>query len=132
MSDLYTIDHDAVRRIIERRGYDFATASKVTGVHLNTVRRLAADYVPEGMSEERASLAHIHIVAKLANGLRVKPQYFAPDLPESSPEPSPPKKPTIYGKPQGEAPGDWRSMQDTIDRRKRLVDLVAEELEYAS
>jgi hypothetical protein len=78
MFDLTPIDHAAIKRILERRGLDFRTASKIAYVHPNTIRRLAGDYVPEGMKPERVGLAQPSIVVKLAAALRVEPSISPP------------------------------------------------------
>jgi len=124
----FLIDHEAIARILESRGLDFLSASKISHVHHNTIRRMAGDYVPKGMPAGREYYATAAVITRLALALRVEPQYFAPDLPK---EPLLKMRPTPVsqmGK-QPPFPGDHRNTADAKGRRKRLIDLAADELE---
>jgi hypothetical protein len=131
MNDLHTIDREAISRILDRRGFDFPTAARLSHINENTLRRLAGDYRPKGMTEERARPAQPQIIYRLARLCRVDPQYFAPDLPKDMPEKSPPRAPGVQGKTYAEAPGDWRQSWDSRNRRKSLLDLAAAEVTHA-
>jgi len=126
--ELYKIvDSLALITVMARKGWDAETLSRLSGVHVNTIRRYTGERNPKNMAADRREHGRKVIGVKFAYALKVKPQVIFPELPLPMPKANPPAPVPDYTPPE---PGlnDWRTHAVARHYKKRLRDYVAAEI----
>jgi hypothetical protein len=122
---IYTFDRDALISAVNKRGWNAATLAKFSGIHLATVCRLLGEEYPKDIGPKRRDKIRGKTAIKLAYALRMRPQDFAPELPEKPPSEKPPAPPPD---PSRSELAHWRSRRQMADVRRRRWEAGAPEL----